>query len=1066
MSGGVKKLAQVAVGAIIGGVQGGPWGAIAGAGLAFYAAEQQEKLNTKSPLRDNEPSAQTVRSSKAPARFILGRASTGGVLVWAQEQAGNQTDGEWLHLVYVLCEGAVDGLETIYLGEEDIATFGEFASYELIVNPTQVNAFLKANCPDWKGEQIGRGLSFVRLSLKYSAEKFPSGIPDARFVVRGRNDIYDPRSGTAVYTENTALHILWYLRNRCGVPDDDIVFETFASGANICDESVANPDNTTSPRYRSSCVIGADEQRTNVLQKLEAACGGRTIRVGGRWMFQAGAYYGPYDFEITEDMVIGTITGSTEPTNDAAINTVRGTFIDTSQSWTETDYPEVSVAEWVIEDGGEAAETLTFSYVTDAYQAQRLANIELRRRRAGGTISIPMNFLGYNCRPGRAVRVNLPSLNILGEFIVTNWSMGADQGCTAQLQQYDAAQFDDAVGQPYNPIGFINLPAGGLGSPTNLAWVPDETAEVTQGVLSWTQPAGIVTGYAVTIRQGGTAVQAQQVPETTLQLPIAGLPSGNYTMSVAALGPLTRSGEASITVNIDGPPIPEACTVQSTIDTITLFPSNTQHGLNGGTYEYFFSLDPQVTADQATYLGQGLSLTHTDLAFFTNYYYFIRSRNAYGVSGFLKIAASTSTDVSTMLAALGGKIQEGQLWPGLQGRIDLIDGSGPGSVNERIGELRSEIDGLVDALEYDPQKAYLDGDSVRQGQRLYQAIQSVPAAPGGENAPPNATYWLDIGQVVESANGLAAQVEQNRVDIEEQDGRITATAESLQSVQSKVNDPVTGLAVTAEGLSQIKGAVETLDGQVAANAQKLDGVFAQVNPTMAGSEEGFAGSEETYVGVWSELSARIEGDVAQAKRTDQVEVRQGETNALVQQVSKSVVDLSSATAQQFSQVQAVQAQNSAAIQRNDQAIVDANGRVSAISSWKTETNAAGKKVATGIVQGSDGSVGEILLSADRVAIINGLNGPEANLFVFQNGQLYLNQAFINSAFIQNLIVGMTLKSQALDSQGRPLLELNFVTGAVTIRGQDVNGSTLLNNGGVYVYDANGIRRTAVGNLSG
>ncbi|MDH4430965.1 DUF1983 domain-containing protein, partial [Pseudomonas shirazica] len=166
-----------------------------------------------------------------------------------------------------------------------------------------------------------------------------------------------------------------------------------------------------------------------------------------------------------------------------------------------------------------------------------------------------------------------------------------------------------------------------------------------------------------------------------------------------------------------------------------------------------------------------------------------------------------------------------------------------------------------------------------------------------------------------------------------------------------------------------------------------------------------------------------------------------------------------------SQVQAVQAQNSAAIQRNDQAIVDANGRVSAISSWKTETNAAGKKVATGIVQGSDGSVGEILLSADRVAIINGLNGPEANLFVFQNGQLYLNQAFINSAFIQNLIVGMTLKSQALDSQGRPLLELNFVTGAVTIRGQDVNGSTLLNNGGVYVYDANGIERTAVGRLT-
>ncbi|MEX5323213.1 hypothetical protein WCE04_28270, partial [Pseudomonas shirazica] len=44
----------------------------------------------------SEPSSQTVRSSKAPVRFILGRASTGGVLAWVQEQSGDQTSGEWI----------------------------------------------------------------------------------------------------------------------------------------------------------------------------------------------------------------------------------------------------------------------------------------------------------------------------------------------------------------------------------------------------------------------------------------------------------------------------------------------------------------------------------------------------------------------------------------------------------------------------------------------------------------------------------------------------------------------------------------------------------------------------------------------------------------------------------------------------------------------------------------------------------------------------------------------------------------------------------------------------------
>ncbi|MNH48275.1 hypothetical protein D3C79_1119930 [compost metagenome] len=60
---------------------------------------------------------------------------------------------------------------------------------------------------------------------------------------------------------------------------------------------------------------------------------------------------------------------------------------------------------------------------------------------------------------------------------------------------------------------------------------------------------------------------------------------------------------------------------------------------------------------------------------------------------------------------------------------------------------------------------------------------------------------------------------------------------------------------------------------------------------------------------------------------------------------------------------------------------------------------------------------------------------------------------------------MTIRSAALNAQGLPLLEINFAAGTFTLRGQDANGSTLLNNGGLYVYDANGIERTAVGRLT-
>jgi hypothetical protein len=1058
MSSGVKKIAQVALGAVIGFVQGGPVGAAIGAGLAFYAAEQQEKLNTKSPLRDNEPSAQTVRSSKAPVRFILGRVSTGGVLVWAQEQAGAQTNGEWLHMVYVLCEGAVDALENIYLGEEEIGSYGEFASYELVVNPAEVNAFLKANCPDWKDSQIGRGLSFVRVSLKYSAEKFPSGIPDTRFVVRGRNDIYDPRTGSTIYTENTALHILWFLRNRCGVPDDEIVFETFASAANVCDETLTNADGSTSARYRTSCVIGADEQRPGVLQKLEAACAGKLIRVGGRWMMQAGAYYGPYDFQITEDMVIGTVTGGTEPTNDNAINTVRGTFIDPTQSWTETDYPEVSIEEWIIEDGGEAAETLTFSYVTDPYQAQRLANIELRRRRAGGSISIPMHFAGYNCRPGRVVRVNLPSLNILGEFIVTNWSMGDNEGCNVQLAQCDPAIFDDAVGQPYDPIGFISLPTGGLGSPTGLVWTFDETAEVVQGVLSWARPAGIVSSYLVTVRQGATPVQSHSVPETASQIAINGLPSGNYTMSVAAVGPMARSGEATISVSIDGPLIPESCVVQASIDSIVLIPQNSG-GLNGGTYEYFFSTSPNATGATADYLGQGLSFTHAGLAFYTNYYYFIRSSNAYGKSSFLYVPAATSNDVSAYLAAMAGKIGETELGQHLADRIDLIDGNGPGSVNDRLDQLKDEIGDIVDALVYVPTDAYLRDNTVRVGENLWTAIADVPAAADGSNGPPNPLYWVNSGQTIRAANGLASQVTKNTADIETIDGRTVTSASQLQALQASSRDD--------SGEGELADALKGWDSTAS---------YAQ------------------------EVRVRAEQDFAQAQRVTTLDARVGTNESKITTVETTMATDKQATAQQFTALNAAVGANQAATQSEAKARSDADGALSsridtvqatangASSSVQTLSSAQattegklntmwsvkmqvtqdGRYVAAGVGLGIEntgaGLQSQFLVSADRFAIVNSMaGGPVSVPFAVQGGQVFMNSAFIMDGTITNAKIGSYISSTnyvagqsgwILNKDGT--LEIN---GAIP--GQ---GRLVITSQNVSVYDANNVVRVRMGKL--
>ena len=774
----------------------------------------------------SEPSSQTVRSSKAPVRFILGRASTGGVLAWVQEQSGDQTSGEWIHIVYVLSEGAIAGVDEIYVDERPLSELGENATSEVIIDPAKANAFLLANCPDWRQEQIGRGLSFVRLSFKYDAEKFPSGIPDVRFVVRGRSDVYDPRNGALGYSANTALLILWYLRNRCAIPDDEIIFESFASAANVCDETVIGPDNTGTRRYFAGAVIGADEKRNTVLDNLLSACAGTLIRVGGRWSLQVGAYYGPADFTINEDMVIGTVEGTTEVSNSDAINTMRGTFVDPAQAWAETDYPEVAIQDWIASDGGELAESQSFAYVTDAYLAQRLANISLRRRRSGGSLAVPLNFNGYNCRPGRAVKVDLPSLNILGEFIVTDWTMGAADACKVTLKPYEQAIFDDAVGQPYDPLGFINLPVGGLAAVTGLVWTPSGVAEVVQGVLSWTPPIQTVLSYTVTIRKGTEVVQSLKIGGEASGCNINGLTSGVYAMSVVAFGPGTRSGEASISVNVGGPPVPESCAVFASVDTITLVPANLQNSLNGGTYEYFYATNPSAPIADAVYLGQGLTFTHTGLAFAREYFYYVRAANAYGKSDFLFVPAATSSDPTQMLDVIAGQITESELGKQLTSRIDLIDMNGPGSVNDRIGTAKTElaqqisevnnalnttkgnlqqqitavsgdvsaakadlqqqianVSALAGSLPYRKDKAYSVGQSALGSDgKLYQALKAVPL----NTPPPNTTYWTDVGQAVVTANGMAARVQTMETKVETLEGATSAQAQQISGLQSSL----------------------------------------------------------------------------------------------------------------------------------------------------------------------------------------------------------------------------------------------------------------------------------------
>ncbi|GAB0077022.1 phage tail protein [Pseudomonas syringae pv. tomato] len=409
-----------------------------------------------------------------------------------------------------------------------------------------------------------------------------------------------------------------------------------------------------------------------------------------------------------------------------------------------------------------------------------------------------------------------------------------------------------------------------------------------------------------------------------------------------------------------------------------------------------------------------------------------------------------------------GKVKASALGEELFTEIGKISGNGDGSVKKRIAELKSEIGAITDALAYVPTDAYVRDNTVRVGDNLWTAIAAVPAAANGSNGPPNPAYWVNTGQSIRAANAQADQVSKNTANIETVNGRTTATASQLQAVQAQYRadsgegdllDALKGWDSTASYAQEVKVRTE----QDFAQAQRTTLLDARV------------GTNESKISIVETTTANDREATAQriTNLTATINSNQEATQAAMQAESTARADADGSLTKQVTTAQSTANGATASAETATKTVSALGGKVSSLTTIKTSTTVGGRTVMAGLAIGVEGQQQEsqILAFAQRFAILDEASGTMIAPFVVQGGQVFINTAIINTAFIKEIIAGMSITSQAKNSRGEPLLELNFVTGAVNIRSQDADGSTLLNNRGFYVYDANLAERTAIGRLT-
>ncbi|WP_237150423.1 MULTISPECIES: phage tail protein [unclassified Pseudomonas] len=577
----------------------------------------------------------------------------------------------------------------------------------------------------------------------------------------------------------------------------------------------------------------------------------------------------------------------------------------------------------------------------------------------------------------------------------------------------------------------------------------DQGLAISTMNISWPAVAGAVAYEVEWRKDSGNWIKLQRTGSTSVD--VTGIYSGAYLARVRSVSAFEISSiwKSSKLTNLEGkvglPPAVAFLTTTSLVYGIGIqwgFPPGAE---DTQRTEVWYSESPDLTTaiklSDFSY-PQAKHEMHSLLAGASLFFWARLVDRTGNVGPFFPIPGAVngqaSSDQTEYDKYFADKIGKGALYQSLREEIELITGDGPGSVNDRLEEAKQELEELInqvtDALAYDPAKPYRTGDIVRLDQHLFQAKNPVPV----NTSPPNATYWSDIGTILETANALASQVQIIETKIEELDGKVVATASSIEALRSAAREDdgagdlagvIKGWQSTADlALEKRTRATEnesmaqqllTMNAQVGANKSGLT-VLEQVVATnreaaatqlnqlksdLALTDEKVGGNAVAITGLDTKVT-EVDGKVtslAASNESLRASVRSDdgagdlagvikawESTATIVLERRATATAFEAQAKTTETLQSSIGKNSASIQQVSQTLVSVDGRVSSMVTLKAQTIAGGKRVTSGFAFGSDGDQAEFLIFAQRFAVVDEVSGQLVPMFVVQGNQVVLN----------------------------------------------------------------------------
>ncbi|MET4997600.1 phage tail protein [Enterobacter hormaechei] len=491
-----------------------------------------------------------------------------------------------------------------------------------------------------------------------------------------------------------------------------------------------------------------------------------------------------------------------------------------------------------------------------------------------------------------------------------------------------------------------------------------------------------------------------------------GLNAGSYTLGVRGRNENGMKGaETQVSLIIGAPKPPNSVQWIPGPLQATLVPVMSVTATSDTSFEFWYAGETPIPLsddieNKAQFLGRGNQWTIQKLKFDHVYYVYVRTRNAFGVSGFVEASGKPTDDFSDITGAILEDMKGSDTFK------DLIESAVDG--NAKIAGMADDIKQANDELAQQAQEIAKNAQDIG---KVQTSVTNLSSTVGGVSSS-----LSELEQTVATADTALGQ-------------RIDSISVSMDGMAGGVKN--SAIAIIQGNLAQV-AARKTLSASVAGNSAQLDRI-----------DEVIVNEKEATARSLLSVQAEVNGN-----------------KASINSLNQTFSNYQQATATQINGITATINGHTSAITTNAQAIANVNGDLNAMYSIKVAVDSNGNQYAAGMGVGvqntPSGMQSQVLFLADRFAVMTQAGGTVTLPFVIQNGQTFIRDTFIKDGTISNAKIGNYIQSSTWDGTGNVGWHINK-SGYATFNNVTVRGSIYATNGN---FSFNGSGNTTVINGNG